>query len=113
MKADDLPAVETLIGEWARWMRTESVGRGYPRRVSAMSTGGASDDFDDLCDRADRARAQQMDACIRSLPAGPCAAVHSVWLGSRWVLDWMERDACYAQALLQLPRICSSRGVVL
>lgn len=112
MDDGQLAPIEHLISEWARWMREPDNRLGYPRRVPMMASGGGSETFDDLCERADRVRARAMDACIRSLPAGPCAAVHSVWLGSRWVLDWLDRDECYAEAVARLPRVCAVRGVL-
>lgn len=112
MTARDLAPLECLLSEWAHWMSHEKVGRGYPSRAAGLSSGGSSESFEDLCERADQQRARTVDAVIRSLPTGPCAAVHSVWLGSRWVIDWMDRAECYAQACDRLPAELNRRGVV-
>ena len=112
MTARDIAPLEALLSEWAQWMSHEKVGRGYPSRVPIFSSGGSSESFEDLCERADAQRARTVDAVIRSLPTGACAAVHSVWLGSKWVLDWMDRAECYAQAVERLPVELNRRGVV-
>ena len=112
MTARDIAPLEALLSEWAQWMSHEKVGRGYPSRAAMFATGGASESFEDLCERADAQRARTVDAVIRSLPTGACAAVHSVWLGSKWVLDWMDRGECYAQAVERLPVELNRRGVV-
>ena len=112
MTARDLAPLECLLAEWAEWMSHEKVGRGYPSRAAMFTTGGASESFEDLCERADAARIRTVDAVIRSLPTGACAAVHSVWLGSKWVLDWMDRGECYAQACERLSIELNRRGVV-
>ena len=112
MKPNDLVQLDRILAEWADWMSHEKVGRGYPSRAAGLSSGGSSESFEDLCERADQQRARTVDAVIRSLPTGACAAVHSVWLGSRWVLEWMDRAECYAQAVDRLPVELNRRGVV-
>ena len=112
MKPNDLAQLDRILAEWADWMSHEKVGRGYPSRAAGLSSGGSSESFEDSCERADTQRAKTVDAVIRSLPSGPCAAVHSVWLGSRWVLEWMDRAECYAQAVDRLPAELNRRGVV-
>lgn len=112
MTARDLAPLECLLAEWAEWMSHEKVGRGYPSRAAGLSSGGSSESFEDLCERADAQRARTVDAVIRSLPTGACAAVHSVWLGSRWVLDWMDRGEHYAIACERLPVELARRGVI-
>ena len=112
MKPNDLAQLDRILAEWADWMSHEKVGRGYPSRAAGLSSGGSSESFEDLCERADAQRARTVDAVIRSLPTKTCAAVHSVWLGSRWVLEWMDQAECYAQAVERLPIELNRKEIV-
>ena len=72
MKPNDLAQLDRILAEWADWMSHEKVGRGYPSRAAGLSSGGSSESFEDLCERADAQRARTVDAVIRSLPTGAC-----------------------------------------
>jgi hypothetical protein len=71
-----------LMPLWAAWMRSETVGKGYPTCSAFLASGGASsaDSFDHLCSNADRVAVVTLDALIDDLPTICRAAVHHRWL---------------------------------
>lgn len=93
MTARDNIGNDTLhvyLGLWRDWMHGKADKLGYPGQSCGMGTGGASDDFDTLCERADDAAVRVMDAIIDELQPAPRAAVYHVWLGAVFRLRDME-----------------------
>ena len=108
--------VEARLSSWAVWMRRDSGRLGYPQRVPGVASGYVSQSFEDLCDQVDDRVDRIVDACIRDLISAQCCAVHSVWLGSRWVIGEItgqDRERCYAEAIEVLARRLPMKGVVL
>lgn len=81
--------VEYWLGRWAAWMQSDSHNLGYPGRSAVVSSGGASEAFEDLCERADMKSIRSTDAAVRSLPLVQQAAVYHVHLGA--VFRFRER----------------------
>jgi hypothetical protein len=59
--------LDELLGLWANYMHTGSVGTGYPPRSPGLAS-GKSDSIDDQVRRMDLRLARTMDALIDSLP---------------------------------------------
>ena len=112
MEPNDLAQLDRILAEWADWMSHEKVGRGYPSRAAGLSSGGSSESFEDLCERADKQRACAVNAVICSLPKSQGDAMRNVWLGESWVIEWPGLDYFYAQAVDRLPVELNRRGVV-
>lgn len=68
-------AVVALLEDWAAWQRGFRLKLGYPTKSTGLECGGSSSTFDDLCDRADAAQMQWVDACVQDLSAVQRAAV--------------------------------------
>lgn len=103
--------VEHWLAEWARWMRRDEVGRGYPSRAAGLATGGASEHFDDLVERADLITVRAVDAAVRSLSHELQAAVAHVWLAAVYRLRRPAMVA-YQEALGLLEVEMRKRGVL-
>jgi len=102
--------VEYWLGQWARWMRHSSNRLGYPSRSIGLASGGASEHFDDLVERADHKTVRAVDAAIRSLPLDQQAAIHHVWLAAVFRLRTPVSEV-YADALDRLEAEMRKRGV--
>jgi hypothetical protein len=111
MMQNDFPAVERWLALWADWMRGETVGRGYPSRSVGLSTGGASEEFDSLCDRAEWRCCPLIDAAIREMPLVAQAAISHYWLASVFRLR-SDPAAIYAAHIAELERRLRAHGVV-
>ncbi len=108
---DDFPQVERWLALWADWMRGETVGRGYPSRSVGLSTGGASEDFDSLVERADMRCCPLIDAAIRDMPLIAQSAIAHVWLSAVFRLR-IDPAQVYAECMPELERRLRAHGVV-
>ena len=88
-----------LLPLWAAWMRSETVGRGYPTRSAFLCSGGSAGDdaFAELCSTADQVAVRTLDALIDDLPAICRAAIHQRWCSA----VWRFRAQMYEQALAE------------
>lgn len=112
----EIAGVEARLAAWAAWMRRDSARLGYPRRVAGVASGYVSQSFDDLCEQVDDRTDRIVDACISDLLSAQCCAVHSVWLGSRWVIGEItgqDLSTCYLAAVDTLTRRLPMKGVIL
>jgi hypothetical protein len=75
------------LDQWARWMRRESNPLGYPRQALVCASGGASEEFDALADRADMQSVRGTNGAIESMPREERAAVYHVHLGDRFLYE--------------------------
>lgn len=97
----DSAAVEYWLAQWADWMRQHSERLGYPQRALVCSSGGASEEFDALVERADMQAVIATDAAIRSLEAIEQAAVNHRWLAAVYRLG-EPVEVVYARAVIRL-----------
>jgi len=81
----NLEYLEYLLSLWARWMRHDDLGLGYPKRSLGMSSGGASteDSFDELFEGSEREKVRSLDTIINSLEEGQKKSIYHVYLGSK------------------------------
>lgn len=73
-------SIEWLIHNWARWMRSGQLEKWYPGQSAGLSTGGASESFDDLLERCERDLAKTTDTVIKDLPLLQQNVIHHVYL---------------------------------
>lgn len=74
MKREDLfslihPRADWHLDNWRKWMKTYQVGQGYPHASAFLQSGGISgeDEFEVMCQSADRHAAKVSDSIIDSL----------------------------------------------
>ena len=84
MSARDELSIEVIniLKDWADWMHSGSVGRGYPRRSAGISTGYVLDSFDDMCERMDAQVCRVVDSCVDDLPPNQSAAIYRCYLSA-------------------------------
>lgn len=78
----DIDRAEWHLLNWARYLRGRYVRLGYPSKVPLLSNGGASEDFDTMCEDSDRVSARACDAVIEGLPEIEQRALSTVYLGT-------------------------------
>ena len=61
-------------------MRGDDFGSWYPGKSTGMVSGGASESFDDMCDRSERGIAKAVAVIINGLPAAQSCALHHKYL---------------------------------
>lgn len=82
----DIDRAEWHLLNWARYLRGRYVRLGYPSRVPLLSNGGASEDFDTMCEDSDRLSARACDAVVEGLPEIEQRALSTVYLGTSFRL---------------------------
>ena len=74
----DRDRLEEYLHFWARMMRGEDFGTWYPTHSTGMVSGGASESFDDMCDRTECGIAKVVGVVIAGLePAQSNALFHT------------------------------------
>ena len=68
---------------WARSMRQEDSGLGYPKKSIMMSSGGNYTSFEDMIEEADSKVVETIDAVIGSLEQEQRDAVWARWLNTK------------------------------
>lgn len=68
---------------WARSMRQEDSGLGYPKKSIMMSSGGNYTSFEDMIEEADNKVVETIDAVIGSLDQEQRDAVWARWLNTK------------------------------
>jgi hypothetical protein len=102
--------LEYWLGRWAAWMKADRHNLGYPGRSAVVSSGGASEAFEDLCERADLKSIKATDAAVRSLTLQQQAAVYHVYLGAVFRLR-DDPQSVYEACLPALEVEARKRGV--
>lgn len=110
MRRDELlsmvnPRADWHLENWRRWMKSCEVGKGYPRRSAALASGGSAggEEFDCMCEEADRHAAKVSDSVIDSLKLLDQRyplAIWNVYLGRVWTYRG-DPGAIFAQAVEQ------------
>lgn len=72
-----------LLDEWARWMKRDDYGLGYPKRSLGMSSGGASGSFDEMYESSELDKIKTVDSVIHSLDNEQVKAIYARYLGSK------------------------------
>jgi len=72
-----------LLDEWARWMKQDDHGLGYPKRSLGISTGGASGSFDEMYESSELEKIKIVDSVIHSLDNEQVKAIYARYLGSK------------------------------
>ena len=68
---------------WARSMRQEDSGLGYPKKSIMMSSGGNYTSFEDMIEESDSKVVETIDAVIGSLDQDQRDAVWARWLNTK------------------------------
>lgn len=68
---------------WARSMRHEDSGLGYPKKSIMMSSGGNYTSFEDMIEESDGKVIETIDAVIGSLDQDQRDAVWARWLNTK------------------------------
>lgn len=68
---------------WARSMRHEDSGLGYPKKSIMMSSGGNYTSFEDMVEESDSKVIETIDAVIGSLDQDQRDAVWARWLNTK------------------------------
>lgn len=68
---------------WARSMRHEDSGLGYPKKSIMMSSGGNYTSFEDMIEEADSNIIRTIDAVVSSLDPDQRSAVWARWLNTK------------------------------
>lgn len=107
-----IESVEHWLREWAHWMDSETVGRGYPEQCLGMTSGGIWERFEDLLAEADSANLAVVDAAIRDLIPDYQVAIGWRWLRNRYRVDAeTDMEALYLLALPDLEAGMRARGI--
>lgn len=74
-----------LLDEWAKWMRHDDPGLGYPKKSIGISTGGASsnDSFENMLEQSDNQRIKALNAAIYSLDNEESSALYHRYLKTK------------------------------
>lgn len=72
-----------LLDEWARWMKKDDHGLGYPKRSLGISTGGASGSFEEMFENGELEKIKIVDSVIHSLDNEQVKAIYARYLGSK------------------------------
>lgn len=72
-----------LLDEWARWMKKDDHGLGYPKRSLGISTGGASSSFEEMYENGELDKIKTVDSVIHSLDNQQRDAIYARYLGSK------------------------------
>lgn len=68
---------------WARSMRHDDNGLGYPKKSIMMSSGGSYNSFEDMIEEADSNIIKTIDAVVSSLDQEQRDAVWARWLNTK------------------------------
>jgi hypothetical protein len=79
-KKDEPDQLERLLYEWVKYMRSGQLEKWYPGHSTGLSTGGASETFEDLLERCERNLAKITDTVIKDLPVIQSCAIHHKYL---------------------------------
>lgn len=103
--------LEWHLGNWAVYMQHDNARLGA--KISSLyGSGGVSgeDEFEIMCEVADKKAAQAIDACIESLKKPQRTAINHVWLGVAFF--WPTHDMDYDDAINSLLSLAEKRGMV-
>jgi hypothetical protein len=98
-----------MLGTWRWWMQQPNLNLGHPPRSIGLASTG-SQDFDGMCDSADRTLARTMDAVIEDLPTPERDSIHNAVLRTTRPLP-DELHVVYARARDMLRDRLIARGV--
>lgn len=88
------------LWNWARWHRLDPSRLGYPRKASGGAQCYTNTDFDAMCNTADDACAEAVEAAINDLPMMEKVAIHHYHLyavyRSREPIEPIYNRACDA-----------------
>lgn len=74
-----------LLRQWARWMKEDDHGLGYPKKSIGMSSGGESSygAFDEMIEKTELANIKVLDTVIHDLDHEQRKAVYARFLGAK------------------------------
>ena len=106
-----LERLEWHLENWSVWMKGDSLRLGYPSRSMIFATGGSSgnEEFDIMCEQADKAKAREMNGLIDSLQKPYITAINHVWLKTPFC--WPTQDMDYEVALERLIELAKRRKI--
>ena len=103
--------VEWHLWNWSKWMRSGANKQAAPRESSGLTSGGASQNFDDMVEAVDRRVAATMNVIIDDLPPAQSAAVHHEYLHSVYRFPRGNFAALLAEAKLGVGHGLAKKGV--
>lgn len=74
--------LEDVLRNWSAWMRAYEPVDAYPAHSAVLSTGGASQTFEVMCEALDAWLAKATDAAIQDLSAVQRCAIHHEYLSA-------------------------------
>jgi hypothetical protein len=98
-----------ILHDWARWMRWDSYGEGYPKSATGFLSGGASASFDDLMGNADQYEMWAFNAAVDDLPHDYRKAVHNQHLQTKYYIPQFGQTLTLAYDALYLA--CRRKGL--
>lgn len=74
-----------LLREWARWMKEDNHGLGYPKKSIGMSSGGESSygALDEMIEKNDLANIKTLDTVIHDLDPEQRKAIYARFLDGK------------------------------
>ena len=103
--------VEWHLWNWAKWMRSGANKQAAPRESSGLTSGGASQNFDDMVEAVDRRVAATMNVIIDDLPPAQGAAIHHEYLRAVYGFPRGNFDALLIEAKAGIGRGLAKKGV--
>jgi len=92
--------LERHLVTWARWMRSGEWVAGHSHSSAVISSGGASEHFDDMLEATERRIAKVTDSVIADLANDQRAAIHHAYLHAVYRLkNYMETLEAGRQAV--------------
>lgn len=100
--------LEVILQDWAKWMKIDNHGLGYPNKSTMLLSGGESsnDVFEHMIEESDSRNVRIVDACIESLVPDQKKAVYAQFFNLKKT-QFHERD--YSLALDNLLTMVSRR----
>lgn len=103
--------VEWHLHNWARWMRSGSHVGAYGAVAVGLSSGGRSEDFDDMADASERRSARIVDTVVYDLPSDERMAICHAYLGAVVRFRRQVMAEVLARAKRAVGRGLAARGV--
>lgn len=103
--------VEFHLQNWRDWMQTHVLVDGLPGRCAVVSSGGRSQDFDEMADRSDKQAAKVVDALVSGLPYPQRSAIDAKYLRSHFQFQTDSYADLLERAKERIGRGLAARGV--
>lgn len=99
------------LEDWARWSMCYRLRIGFPSRSIGLSSGFASQTFDEMCEQADSTRCRVLDTMIDDLSPAQRQAIHRRYLHAVYRFPRENYAEMLAQAHEELLKGGAGRGL--